>query len=149
MSKRLFDAFIILAFGMLGAASPAAAAEVQIKMLNQGPGGMMVFEPAFVRIKPGDSVKFIAADKGHNAVSLPGMLPPGTAGFSGAINQEIELKLTKPGLYAYHCVPHTGLGMVGLIEVGNASNKSSLAAAAEKLPGLAKKRMAELLGQAK
>ena len=147
--RNTFIGAALAAIAALSAASPAAAAQVQIKMLNQGPGGMMVFAPAFVVVKPGDTVKFIAADKGHNAVSLPGMVPAGAAAFSGGINQEIEVKLTKPGLYAYHCVPHTGLGMVGLIEVGNASNKAALATAASKLPGLAKKRMADLLGQAK
>jgi len=149
MRNKSILAALIGALAALSAPSAAAAAQVQVKMLNNGAGGMMVFEPAFVAIKPGDTVKFIAADKGHNAVSLPGMVPAGAAAFSGAINQEIEVKFTKPGLYAYHCIPHTGLGMVGLIEVGNASNKRALAAAALKLPGLAKKRMADLLARAK
>ena len=30
-------------------------------------GAVMVFEPAFVKIAPGDTVKFVATDKGHNA----------------------------------------------------------------------------------
>ena len=140
---------LLAALAALAAASPAAAADVQVRMLNHGAAGMMVFEPAFVIIKPGDTVTFVAADKGHNAVSLPGMVPAGGAAFSGAINQEIEVKFTRPGLYGYHCVPHTGLGMVGLIEVGNASNKASAAAAASKLPGLARGRMADLLSRAK
>ncbi len=37
-------------------------------MLNKGlDGGIMVFEPTLVQIEPGDTVKFVAADKGHKA----------------------------------------------------------------------------------
>ena len=47
----------------------AAAAEIEVKMLNKGSdGGAMVFEPALVKIAPGDTVKFIATDKGHNEI---------------------------------------------------------------------------------
>lgn len=134
----------------LAVAGPAAAArQVEVKMLNKGADGMMVFEPGFVKIAPGDTIKFIAADKGHNAETLPGMAPAGAPGFKGAINQEIIVTFTKPGLYGYHCLPHTGLGMVGLIEVGNAGNRDAATAAAAKLPPLAKKRMAAYLAQAR
>lgn len=133
----------------LAVAGPAMARQVEVKMLNKGADGMMVFEPGFVKIAPGDTVKFVAADKGHNAETLPGMAPAGAPGFKGAINQEIIVTFTKPGLYGYHCLPHTGLGMVGLIEVGNADNRDAIAAAAAKLPPLAKKRMNAYLAQAR
>lgn len=149
MRKRHMLVMALTALAAPLAATSAAAAQVEVRMLNHGPDGMMVFEPAFVMIKPGDTVKFIAADKGHNAASLPGMVPAGAAGFTGSINQEIEVRFTRPGLYGYHCIPHTGLGMVGLIEVGNASNKAAMTAAAGKLPGLARGRMATLLGRTK
>jgi plastocyanin len=42
-------------------------------MLNRGESGTMVFEPAGLRIAPGDTVKFIATDRGHNAETVPGM----------------------------------------------------------------------------
>ncbi len=47
--------------------SPAAAKDVQVKMLNKGPGGAMVFEPALAKIAPGDTVTFVDTDTGHNA----------------------------------------------------------------------------------
>ena len=37
----------------------------------------MVFEPALVKVAPGDTVKFVATDKGHNAETIKGMLPDG------------------------------------------------------------------------
>src|SRR3546814_4607688 len=67
----------------------ASAAEIEVKMLNKGAAGMMVFEPAFVKAEPGDTVRFVAVDKGHNAESIAGMLPEGAEPFAGKFNQEI------------------------------------------------------------
>ncbi len=132
------------------APTAAQAREYQVKMLNKGSNGkLMVFEPAFIAIKPGDTVKFIATNKGHNAESVAGMAPAGGNSFKGKINEEIVFKPTAPGLYGYKCLPHVGMGMVGLIQVGPASNKAQAAAAGAKLPGLSKKVMTELVGNAR
>jgi pseudoazurin len=130
------------------AASPAAAKEHQVKMLNKGSdGSLMVFEPAFIRIAPGDTVKFLATQKGHNAESVAGMAPAGGTTFKGKINEEIVVRFNKPGVYGYKCLPHTGMGMVGVVQVGAAGNKAQAAAAAQKLPGMGKKRMNDLLAR--
>jgi pseudoazurin len=131
-------------------ATPAAAKEVTVRMLNKGAGGAMVFEPALVKIAPGDSVRFVATDKTHNAESIPSMVPPGGTTFKGKINQDVTATFSKPGLYGVKCLPHYSLGMVSLVQVGGASpNLASARAEAAKLPGLAKKRMAPLVAQAK
>ena len=132
------------ALALIGAAP--GPRQWQVKMLNKGPDGqLMMFFPARLAIKPGDSVKFIATDKGHNAELIAGMAPVGAATFKGAINQEIEVRFTEAGLYGYKCLPHLGMGMVGVIEVGGAGNRAALQAQAAKLPGLGKKRMTALL----
>lgn len=137
-----------IALAALVAAQPAVAREVQVKMLNKGSNGaLMVFEPAFVELKANDTVRFIATDKGHNAESIAGMLPAGATTFKGKINEEIVVRFTKPGLYGYKCLPHTGMGMVGLVQVGPASNKPQVMAEAAKLPGFGKKVMATLLAK--
>ena len=147
--KRFFGAGLLLA-GLALAAAPAQAREWQVKMLNKGSDGkLMVFEPAFIAAKPGDTVKFLATNKGHNAETVAGMTPPGGPVFKGKINEEIVVKLTKPGLYGYKCLPHVGMGMVGLIQVGPAANKPQAAVAATKLPGLGKKNMTALLSKAR
>ncbi len=130
-------------------AAPAAAKEWQIKMLNKGTDGVMVFEPAFVKAAPGDTVKFLAVDKGHDAESIPGMLPDGVEGFKGKMNEEIVVPLAKPGLYGIKCTPHLGLGMVALVQVGKPVNMAAAGAGAAKLPGLAKMKMTKLMGQVK
>jgi plastocyanin len=48
-----------------------------VKMLNQGSEGFMVFEPAVLKILPGDSVTFEATDAAHNSASISGMIPEG------------------------------------------------------------------------
>jgi pseudoazurin len=131
------------------AAAPAAAKEVQVKMLNKGSdGSLMVFEPAFVKIAPGDTVKFVATQKGHNAESIAGMTPAGGTTFKGKINEEISVKFNKEGVYGYKCLPHLGMGMVGVVQVGRPVNKGQAVAAAAKLPGMGKKRMVALVSRA-
>src|SRR3546814_17257118 len=71
----------------------ASAAEIEVKMLNKGAAGMMVFEPAFVKAEPGDTVRFVAVDKGHTAESIKGMLPEGAEPFAGQFNEEITVTL--------------------------------------------------------
>lgn len=142
---------MIRAAGLVAAfaAVPAVAREVQVSMVNKGASGAMVFEPAFVALRPGDSVRFVAVDKGHNAETIAGMLPAGAIPFKGKINEEISIRFSKPGLYGYKCLPHTGMGMVGLVQVGTASNKPQVMAEASKLPGFAKRTMAMLLARAR
>lgn len=132
------------------AAVPAYAKEHQVKMLNKGSdGSLMVFEPAFIKIAPGDTVKFVATQKGHNAESIAGMAPAGGTTFKGKINEEISVKFNKEGVYGYKCLPHLGMGMVGVVQVGRPVNKGQAVAAAAKLPGMGKKRMVELVARAR
>lgn len=131
----------------VAAAGSASAASHQVKMLNSGAMGIMTFEPAFIKVKPGDSVTFVPTAMGHNAESIAGLIPAAATPFKGAINQALRVTFTKPGLYAYKCTPHLSLGMVGLVEVASAANKPAVAAGADKLPPLAKGRMTKLLAQ--
>ena len=128
-------------------ASPAAAADHVVKMLNKGKAGAMVFEPSLVKVKPGDTVTFVPTDKSHNAESINAMMPAGAAPFKGKMNQPKKVTFSKPGLYGYKCLPHYGMGMVGVVIVGNASSNL---AAAQKVshPGKAKQVFGGLLSQA-
>ena len=139
MRKVMMLGAMVAAFGIAGAAQ---AAEVEVKMLNKGSEGVMVFEPALVKIAPGDTVKFVPADKGHNAESIDGMVPDGGAAFSGKMNEEVSVTFDKPGVYGYRCKPHYGMGMVGLVVVGEPANLD--AAKAVNSPGKAKQAFAKL-----
>lgn len=115
---RVKIAAALLALGL--AAAPAFAETVEVRMLNRGETGSMVFEPDYVEVKPGDSVKFRVGHKSHNAASIDGMLPDSYAGFKGQINEEIEVTFDTPGFYGIKCSPHFAMGMVMLIKVGEA-----------------------------
>jgi pseudoazurin len=101
----------------------AVAAEVEVRMLNKGAEGLMVFEPALVKIAPGDTVKFASTDKGHNAETIKGMLPDGSTSFVGKLGEDIEVKFEQAGVYGVKCAPHYGMGMVALVVVGTPANE--------------------------
>jgi pseudoazurin len=137
--------------GLLVAASlaaPAWAADHQVQMLNKDSEGRpMQFEPAFLRIEPGDTVTFVATTKGHNSESVAEITPEGAETWKGKINEEITVTFTEEGFYAYKCQPHVGMGMVGLIQVGEGAEPPA-DELVQKLPGKAKARMAELVAEA-
>jgi len=115
-----------LIFAMsLASAWGARASDVEVKMLNNAADGQRGFEPALVRIRPGDSVNFVAVDKGHSVQSVPGMLPAGASAFSGQISQDLTVRFDKPGVYGFRCAPHYMLGMVGLVVVGAPVNEAA------------------------
>lgn len=134
MGKAL--AVAAVAAAMASFAGIAGAAEFEVKMLNRGSQGAFVFEPALVRVAPGDTVKFLATDKGHDVQSIVGMLPAGATAFESPLSQDLVVTFKTPGVYGYKCKPHYGMGMVGLVVVGDPVNLDS--AKAVQQPGRAK-----------
>ncbi|MEM0950111.1 MAG: pseudoazurin [Pseudomonadota bacterium] len=117
----------------------------EVQMLNKGSDGeRMVFEPAFIQAQPGDTIKFIATDKGHNAEIGKDMLPDGAEIFKGKINEEIEITLEVKGVYGVICKPHYAMGMVMIIAVGDADVPDDFFAG--RVPPKAKERFEAQLG---
>lgn len=133
--------------GSLAFAGMAHADEHEVQMLNRGSDGeAMVFEPAFIKIAPGDTVRFVPTDMSHNAESVLGMIPEGGEAWKGKINEEISVTFEEEGVYGVKCQPHYPLGMVALIQVGeDLSNLDE--AVTTKHPGRAAQRMAFLFEQ--
>jgi len=103
-----------------------------------------VFEPAILRVGVGDSVTFVPSGEGHNAASKRGMIPDGAEPWNGAVDEELTITFTVPGIYGYLCLPHYEVGMVGLIVVGE--DLSNLAAVKKiRHPGDARKAFRTLL----
>lgn len=140
---------VIAVFGLVAATgmvlSPALAEEFEVKMLNKGEKGTMVFEPDFIAAQPGDTIKFLPTDKGHNVASIKGFLPAGVEEFKSAFNKEYVLTVDAEGLYGLKCTPHYAMGMVALISVGEPVNLEE--AKAVKPKGKAKKVFKELFEQ--
>ena len=102
----------------------------EVKMLNSGADGIMVFEPAVIKISKGDTVNFVATDMSHNSASLDGMIPAGADSWNGALSQDISITFTEEGVYVYQCTPHAMMAMVGVIQVGDAVNLDAVKAEA-------------------
>ncbi len=135
--------FPIAAAVALAWSATASAAEYEMQMLNMGPQGMFQFEPTLLRIQPGDTVHFIARDKGHDVQSIPGMIPQGARPFRGAMNKNLTVTFAKSGVYGIQCVPHYDWGMVGMVVVGDPSPNLEQAKKVD-LPGKAKAVFARL-----
>jgi pseudoazurin len=134
---------LIPAMGLLVRSRRVLAAEHEVKMLNQGPEGQRNwFEPAVVHAQPGDTIHFVAIDKGHNSAAV--VVPDGAEEWKGKLSQDVSVTLEVPGLYSYKCTPHFGLGMVGLVAVGDfTANLEAVRSA--RYPGKAREVMAALL----
>ncbi|WP_042145787.1 MULTISPECIES: pseudoazurin [unclassified Pseudoalteromonas] len=97
------------------------AAEHSVKLLTSGSkGATMVMEPGYIQIEKGDVINFIPSDVSHNAQSFS--VPDGAKAFSTPFGKPTKVTFDIEGVYLYKCLPHTVMGMVGLIQVGNAIN---------------------------
>ncbi|MEM7665015.1 MAG: plastocyanin/azurin family copper-binding protein [Pseudomonadota bacterium] len=113
------------------------------------PSGLQVFKPRLITAQVGDTVRFVPTDPTHQSSSIEGMIPEGTRGWEGEINQEVSYVLPKPGIYGYQCVPHYAAGMIGMIIVEGEGKTANLEAAKEvSHPGLAGREFGEIFEQA-
>ena len=73
-------------------------------------------------------------------------------GWKGKPDEEIVVTLTEEGIYMYQCDPHKPMAMVGVIQVGKATNldeaKKEAANYSKSLP-MNKDRLTKYLDQAK
>jgi pseudoazurin len=99
------------AFAMMFLTSPLQAETHQVRMLTRGGGGAMIYEPALLKIAPGDTVQFISAQPGHNAATIEGMIPKGAEPFRSPIGTDFSVTPTTPGTYGIKCSAHFAMGM--------------------------------------
>ena len=145
--NRPFTLTLAVAALMAMPMSAAFAADHQVLMLNKdSEGRTMQFEPAYLKIAPGDTVTWVPQDKTHNTESIAKAIPEGAEGWKGKINEQVTVTFDVEGFYGYKCLPHAGMGMVGLIQVGEAGAPDP--AIANTVPGKGKTRMQELIAQA-
>ena len=96
------------------------AEDSTVEMLNKLGKRNMVFSQEIVRINSGDTVFWKATDKGHNVQFISkGGVPDGVEKFKSKIGKDAEFTFTIPGIYAYLCVPHKTMGMIGFVIVDN------------------------------
>lgn len=128
----------------------AGAKTIEIKMKNSGADGTMVFEPGFVQASVGDTIKFVPTDASHNSSSV--VVPAGAKPWTGKPDQAVTVKLEKEGIYLYKCDPHALMAMVGVVQVGKATNLADAKKAADQLSPtfvMSKDRLTKYLAQVK
>ena len=126
------------------------AQEHIVEMLNNGDDGMMVFEPGFLKVEKGDTVKFLSTDMGHNSVST--YVPEGASEWNGRLNEEIVVTMDHEGVYIYKCTPHIALAMIGVIQVGNATNMDAANSSAKEMKSkfmMSQERLEDYLAEVK
>jgi plastocyanin len=131
IAKRIglaFAALFILVATLTVAPTSASAATYTVKM--GGDTGMLVFEPATLAVKPGDTVKWVINKvPPHNIVFDDKNIPTQDKALAKSLShQQLEMtpgtgfELTLPadlpaGEYSYFCAPHRSAGMVGKLVV--------------------------------
>ena len=103
---------------------PLLAADQTIEMLNKLEKENMVFSKKIAKVDISDTVFWKATKTGHNVEFIKGGVPEGVGKFRSKLSKDTEYKFEIPGIYAYWCTPHKGMGMIGFIVVGN--DKSNL-----------------------
>lgn len=124
-------ASLIILFTTLLGISAGNAAEHQVKMLNYGKEGGMVFEPAVVQAEVGDTVTFLPENSSHSVQSY--VVPEGAKPWKSQLDQPVSIKLENEGVYLYYCPPHLMMSMIGLVQVGKPLNEAVVLEKSKKL----------------
>lgn len=108
-----------------GSAEAGEPATIEVRMVDKGPT-QFVFEPADIRVHPGDRVVWVQEGVMPHNVEFTGG-PPSfpiaeapTSPFLTMKGQRWELVIDErfeAGRYEYICTPHMAMGMRGTIEV--------------------------------
>lgn len=122
-SIKLTSAIIGLS-ALFSASAMAANHEIDVNVTK--------FVPLIVKIAPGDTVSWKNMT-GHISESIDENLPEGAEGWMSAMGENFQTPpLTVEGVYPYKCTPHWGVGMGGVIIVGEPTNLDAIKATTPK-----------------
>ncbi|MFY2822558.1 plastocyanin/azurin family copper-binding protein [Ruegeria sp. MALMAid1280] len=126
-----------MAFGPAAQADdlPEVAVVHQIIDLNADtPAHAFRFEPKFLQVPAGATVRFRGSTGRHTVTAITRMIPVGARSFEIRGKPEMDLTFEKEGVYGIRCRVHGRHGMVMLLVVGDPS--SNLEEAKAYLPKL-------------
>ena len=130
-------------------ATSAFAESATVEMWNKDPDDRkrkMVFSQEIVTIEPGESVTWLATDKGHNVQLIDG--PDGVElEKKSKISKDVTITFDAPGVYVYVCTPHATMGMIGIVVVGELTQEAIDAVRDAKVRGKSKKKFEALLAE--
>ncbi len=125
-----------------------------VRMITEGDEN--VFEPAFLRVQPGDTVRWVNESGVHATASysadnqkargVPNDAATWDSGLLTEAGAVFEHTFETAGTYAYFCLPHESLGMVGVVVVGDDVEPDLSQDFLNGLPEAARASFAEQLG---
>ena len=141
---------ILTTLGLLMAMATSAFAEdAPVEMWNKDPDDKkrkMVFSQEIVTIEAGESVTWLATDKGHNVELIDG--PEGyDLPKKSKLSKDVTLTFDQEGVYVYVCTPHASMGMIGIVVVGDLTQEAVDAIKDAKVKGKSKKKFKALLAE--
>ena len=141
---------ILTTLGLLMAMATSAFAEsATVEMWNKDPEDKkrkMVFSEEIVAIEAGESVTWLATDKGHNVQMIDG--PDGyDLPKKSKLSKDVTLTFDQEGVYVYVCTPHASMGMIGIVVVGELTQEAVDAIRDAKVRGKSKKKFKALLAE--
>jgi len=141
---------ILTTLGLLMAMATSAFAEsATVEMWNKDPEDKkrkMVFSEEIVVVEAGESVTWLATDKGHNVQMIAG--PDGyDLPKKSKLSKDVTLTFDQEGVYVYVCTPHASMGMIGIVVVGELTQEAIDAVRDAKVKGKSKKKFKALLAE--
>ena len=113
-----------------------------IEMLNKRDKEKMLYSDELVRVEVGDTISWVPTSKGHNVQFVS--VPKGVEKVKSKLSKEFSYTFETEGVYLYLCTPHAGMGMIGLVVVGDSlDNLKSVKK--HKFMGKSKKKFKKLL----
>lgn len=112
--------WLLLFAPLLVASSPLRAADHEIHGIDNRDYEFMFFEPAFLRIEPGDRVTFVVHHFDHKPQSV--FIPEGADHWAANQGESITVTLEQEGVYLFDCFYHNVQGMAGVLLVGDPVN---------------------------
>jgi len=139
-----FFLVIMMSTMLLSAAHSEEVVEptLVIEMLNKRDKEKMLYSDELVRVNVGDTISWVPTSKGHNVQFVS--VPEGVEKIKSKLSKEVSYTFETEGVYLYLCTPHAGMGMIGLVIVGDSlENLDSVKK--HKLMGKSKKKFKKLL----
>ena len=139
-----FFLVIMMSTMLLSAAHSEEVVEptLVIEMLNKRDKEKMLYSDELVRVNVGDTISWVPTSKGHNVQFVS--VPEGVEKVKSKLSKEFSYTFETEGVYLYLCTPHAGMGMIGLVLVGDSlENLDSVKK--HKLMGKSKKKFKKLL----
>ncbi|MBF9234574.1 plastocyanin/azurin family copper-binding protein [Microvirga alba] len=139
---------VLLASPLYGrAAAQGASPQIEIRMQGNADGSQVWFDPIGIRIRPGQTIRWINLDPGNahtstayhpqndaHSLRIPERAAPWNSDY--LLPQEsFSVTFTLEGIYDYFCLPHEHAGMVGRIVVGQPSGPPAKGVASPAQPG--------------